>query len=101
MNQKTPLSGDLVAKKMIHGKRIKHLEDHQFVLENKLQRNLGSSSAVSSWLNKYPMPKFSGHKRERLMKFLTDFERYISAIDINTDNFNYIVYASLEVIARE
>ena len=26
------LSGDLVAKKMIHEKRIKHLEDHQFIL---------------------------------------------------------------------
>ena len=53
------LSGDLVAKKMIDEKRIKHLEDHQFVLENKLQRNLGSPSAVSPWVNKYPMPKFS------------------------------------------
>ena len=31
------LSGDLIAKKMVHEKRIKHLEDHQFVLENKLQ----------------------------------------------------------------
>ena len=57
-------SGDLIAKKMMHEKRIKHLEDHQFVLENKLQRNLGSSSVASPLLNKYPIPKFSGHKRE-------------------------------------
>ena len=27
------LSRDLIAKKVIHEKRIKHLEDHQFVLE--------------------------------------------------------------------
>ena len=78
------LSGDLIAKKMVHEKRIKHLEDHQFVLESKLQRNQGSSSAVSPWLNKYPLPKFSGHKRERPMRFLRDFERYINAIDIST-----------------
>ena len=95
------LSGDLIAKKMIHEKRIKHLEDHQFVLENKLQRNLGSSSAVSPWLNKYPMPKFSGHKRERPMRFLKDFERYISAIGISTNDFNYTIFAYLEGIARE
>ena len=37
------LSGDLIAKKMIHEKRLKNLEDHQFTLENKLQRNLASS----------------------------------------------------------
>ena len=36
------LSEDLIAKKMVHGKIIKYLEDHQFVLENKLQKNLGS-----------------------------------------------------------
>ena len=95
------LSGDLIAKKMVHEKRIKHLEDHQFVLENKLQKNLGSSSVVPPWLNKYPMPKFSGHKRERPMRFLRDFERYISAIDISTNDFNYITYACLEGIARE
>ena len=95
------LSGDLIAKKMVHEKRIKHLEDHQYVLESKLQRNQGSSSAVSPWLNKYPMPKFSGHKRERPMRFLKDFERYISAIDISTNDFNYIIYACLEGIARE
>ena len=46
------LSGHLIAEKMIHEKIIKHLKDHQFVLENKLQRNIGSSSAVSLWLNK-------------------------------------------------
>ena len=86
---------------MIHEKRIEHLEDHQFVLENKLQKNLGSSSTVSPWLNKYSMPKFSGHKRERPMRFLKNFERYISAIDISTNDFNYIIYACLEGIARE
>ena len=86
---------------MIHEKRIKHLEDHQFVLENKLQKNLGSCSAVSPWLNKYPMPKFSGHKRERSMRFLKDFERNISTIDISSNDFNYIIYACLEGIARE
>ena len=83
------LNRDLVAKTMVQEKRIKHLEDHQFVLENKLQKNLGSSSAVSPWLNKYPMAKFSGHKRERSMRFLREFERYISAIDMNTNDFNY------------
>ena len=86
---------------MIHEKRIKHLEDHQLVLENKLQRNLGSSSAVSPWLNKYPMPEFSGHRRERPMRFLKDFERYISAIDITANDYNYIIYACLDGIARE
>ena len=95
------LTGDLIAKKMVHEKRIKHLEDHQFVLKNKLQRNLGSPLAVSPCLNKYPMPKFSGHKRERPMRFLKDFERYISAIDISTNDFNYIIYTCLEDIARE
>ena len=95
------LSGDLIAKKMVHEKRIKHLEDHQYVLESKLQKNLDSSSAVPPWLNKYPMPKFSGHKRERPMRFLKDFERYISAIDISTYDFNYIIYACLVGIARE
>ena len=95
------LSGDLIAKKMVHEKRIKNLEDHQYVLESKLQKNLGSSSAVSPWINKYPMPKFSGHKRERPMRFLRDFERYISVIDISTNDFNYIIYACLEGIARE
>ena len=95
------LSGDLIAKKMVHEKRIKHLEDHQFVLENKLQKTQSSSSAASPWINKYPMPKFSGHKRERPMRFLKDFERYISATDINTDDFNYVVFACLEGIARE
>ena len=95
------LNGHLIAKKMVHEKRIKHLEDHQFVLETKLQRNLGSASAVSPWLNKYPMPKFSGHKSEKPMRFLRDFERYISAIDISTNDFNYITYACLEGIARE
>ena len=69
------LSGDLIAKKMVHEKRIKHLEDHQYVLESKLQKILASSSAVPPWLNKYPMPIFSGHKRERPMRFLKDFER--------------------------
>ena len=93
------LSGDLVAKKMMHEKRIKHLEDHQFVLENKLHRNLGSPSAVSPWLNKYPMPKFSGHERERPTRFLKDFERYISAIDISTNDFDDVIYACLEGIA--
>ena len=68
------LTGDLIAKKMAHDKKLKHLEDHQFVLENKFERNQGSSSAASSWLNNYPMPKFSGHKRERPMRFLRDFE---------------------------
>ena len=33
------------------------------------------------------MPKFSGHNRERPMHFLRDFERYISAIDVNTNDF--------------
>ena len=47
------------------------------------------------------MPKFSGHKRDRPMRFLRDFERYISAIDINTNDFNYIIYTCLEGIARE
>ena len=89
------LSGDLISKKMVHEKRIKHLEDHQYVLESKLQKNLGSSSVVPPWLNKTPMPKFSGHKRERPMRFLKDFECYISAIDINTNDFNYIIYAYL------
>ena len=95
------LTGDLIAKKMAHDKKIKHLEDHQFVLENKLEKNQGSSSAASSWLNKYPLPKFSGHKRERPMRFLKDFERYINAIDISTNDFNYVVFACLEGIARE
>ena len=63
----TTLSGDLIAKKMVHEKIIKHLEDYQLVLENKLDKNLGSSLAVSPWINKYLMPKFSGHKRERCM----------------------------------
>ena len=82
-------------------KKIKHLEDHQFFLENKLERNQGSSSAASSWLNKYPMPKFSGLKRERPMRFLRDFERYISAIDISTNDFNYVVFACFDGLARE
>ena len=83
---------------MVHEKRIKHLEDHQYVLEGKLQTNLGSSSAVPPWLNKYPMPKFSGHKRERPMRFLKDFERYISAKDISTNDFNYIIYACKRMV---
>ena len=62
-------------------------------MENKLERNQGHSSAASTWLNKYPMPKFSGHKCDRPMR--------LSAIDINTNDFNYIVYACLECIARE
>ena len=95
------LSGDLIAKKMVHEKRIKHLDYHQYVLESKLQKNLGIFSVVPPWLNKYPMPKFSGHKRERPMRFLKDFERYISAIDISTNDFNYVIYACLEGIARE
>ena len=86
---------------MVHEKRIKHLEDHQYVLESKLQKSLGSSSAVLPWLNKYPMPKFSGHKRERPMRFLKDFERYINAIDLSTNDLNYVVYACLEGIATE
>ena len=65
------------------------MEDQQFALENKLQRNLGSSLVVSPWLNKYPMPKFSDHKRERIMRFSKDFVRYISAVDISTNDFNY------------
>ena len=95
------LTGDLIAKKLAHDKKIKHLEDHQFALENKLERNQGSSSAASSWGNKYPMLKFSDHKRERPMRFLRDFERYIIAIDISTNYFNYVVFACLEGIARE
>ena len=95
------LSGDLIAKKMVHEKRIENLEDHQYVLESKLQKNLRSSSAVPPWLNKYPMAKFSGHKRESPMPFLRDFERYISAIDIRTNDFNCIIFACLEGIARE
>ena len=55
------LTGDLIAKKMAHDKKIKHLEDHQFALENKLERNQGSTWTASTWVNKYPMPKFSGH----------------------------------------
>ena len=47
------------------------------------------------------MPSFSGHRRERPMRFLKDFERYISATDINTDDFNYVIFACLEGIARE
>ena len=86
---------------MVHEKRLKHLEDHQFVLENKLERNQGSSSAASPWLNKYPMPKFSAHKRERPMRFSRDFERYISDIDINSSYFNYVIFACLGGIARE
>ena len=86
---------------MVHERRIKHLEDHQYVLENKLQRNLGSSPAVPPWLKKYPMPKFSGRKRDRPMRFLKDFDCYISAIDISTNDFNYIIYACLEGISRE
>ena len=35
------------------------------------------------------------------MRFLKDFERYISATDISTNDFNYIIYAWLEGIARE
>ena len=95
------LTGNLIAKKMLHKKKIKHLEDHQFVLENKLQKNLGSPSAVSPWINKYPMPRFSGHRCERHIRFSTDFERYISATDINTVEFNYVIFAYLEGIARE
>ena len=86
---------------MVHEKRIKHLEDHQYVFESKLQKNRGSSAAVLPWLNKYSMPKLSGHKRERPMRFLKDSERYISAIDIRTSDFIYIIYAGLEGIARE
>ena len=56
------LSKDLIAMKMVQERRLKNLEDHHFALENKSQRNLSSSSAVSPWLNKYPMPKFTGHK---------------------------------------
>ena len=36
------LSGDLIAKKMIHEKRLKDLADQQFTLEKELQKNLGS-----------------------------------------------------------
>ena len=95
------LTGDLIAKKMAHDKKLKHLEDHQFVLENKLEKNQGSSSAASSWLNKHPMPKFSGYKRERPMRFLRDFERYINATDIRTNDFNYVVFACLDGLAGE
>ena len=42
------LSGDLIAKTMAHEKRTKHLEDHQFVLENKLQKYQDSPSTVST-----------------------------------------------------
>ena len=55
---------------MAHERRLKNVEDHQFASEDKLQRNPGSPSAVSPWLNKYPMRKFSGQKRERPMHFL-------------------------------
>ena len=74
------LSGDLIAIKMAHERRIKNFENHQFALEDKLQINPGSSSAVLPWLNKYPMPKFSRQKRERPMRFLKEFERYIIII---------------------
>ena len=47
------------------------------------------------------MPRFSGHKGERPMRFLKDFECYISATDMNTDDFNYVIFACLEGIARE
>ena len=47
------------------------------------------------------MPKFSGHKRERPMRFFKGFVRYISAIDISTNDFTYIVFACLRHIARE
>ena len=35
------------------------------------------------------------------MRFLKDFERYISAVDINTNDFNHMVYAFSKGIARE
>ena len=95
------LKGDLIDKRMVHKKRIKHLEDHQFLLENKLQKNLGSSLAVSPWINKYPLPRFSGHMRKRPMQFLREFERYISAIYVNSSDFNYVIFACSESIARE
>ena len=46
------------------------------------------------------MPKFPGHERQRPMRFLRDFERYISAIDTNSTDFNYVVFTSLEGIGR-
>ena len=47
------------------------------------------------------MSRISGNKPERPMRFLKDFERYIAAIDINTDDFNYVIFAYLEGIARK
>ena len=35
------------------------------------------------------------------MRFLRDFERYISAIGISTNEFNYVVFACLDELARE
>ena len=35
------------------------------------------------------------------MRFVKDFERYINATDINSNNLNYVIFACLEGIARE
>ena len=83
---------------MIHEKWRRNLEDHQFTFKNKLQRNLWSSLAVSPWLNKHPMPKLSGHKRERPVPFLTDFEHFISAIDVNTNKISVEMVVSPSIL---
>ena len=35
------------------------------------------------------------------MRFLRDFKRYIGTFDINSNDFDYIIFACLEDIARE
>ena len=35
------------------------------------------------------------------MRFMRDFERCICAIDVNSSDFNYVIFACLEGIARE
>ena len=86
------LSGDLIAKKIVHEKRIKHLEDHQYVLESKLQKNLGISSVVPPWLNKYPMPKFSGHKPRKENPFTcVKFEWALRCSELRICHWNFSI----------
>ena len=47
------------------------------------------------------MPKFPGYKRERPKRFLKDFARHVSAIDINSSDFNHVIFACFEGIARK
>ena len=46
------------------------------------------------------MPGFFSSKEERLMHLLNDFERYIYAIDINPSEFNFVIFALLDGVAK-